>query len=582
MSSEDIYQYDIDTELLKELKNIPNLPSSTRTVEYKKHREDISNLTKHFPEDVKIDERLYCIINNLKEPLKCPVCRGKMKFRRLSSGYQGKTCSAKCGQKIQTIELSDNGVTVKQSAARKRLETINERYGEDAFSTMAKKREENMKSIVMDDGRTAAEHRTQKRLKTASIVGDDGLTSYQRVAYNNHKRGGYTKQNSIKRHNTLMNDIIDGKNGYQRIGEKSKETLDTIVDGGKTLRQLASVKMSESILGEKVLELLNDADYLKSKTTFEISSELGVAESTIVKRRNKLGIPHPATPQSSLERIVLDIIKKYYSGEIICNTRRIITPKEIDIYIPDLNLAFEVNGIYRHGERQGKYRGYHLNKTRMCKEVGVRLIHIFENEILEKRHIVESRIKNILGKSKRIYARKCSVVECTSKQATEFMERNHIQGPCGSRFRYGLMYNNEIVAMMTFGLPRNKNTSEQYELIRYCSEAGTTIVGGASKLLKHFIKTNKPKSIISYCDRRWGTGNLYTSIGFEFVVETRPNYFYFKQGSIELHSRNKFQKHKLSKVLESFDESLSEWENMKANGYDRIWDCGNLVYKWCK
>ena len=44
-------------------------------------------------------------------------------------------------------------------------------------------------------------------------------------------------------------------------------------------------------------------------------------------------------------------------------------------------------------------------------------------------------------------------------------------------------------------------------------------------------------------------------------------------------SRIQFQKHKLKDKLETFDPNITEWENMKANGYDRIWDCGNMVFE---
>ena len=58
-----------------------------------------------------------------------------------------------------------------------------------------------------------------------------------------------------------------------------------------------------------------------------------------------------------------------------------------------------------------------------------------------------------------------------------------------------------------------------------------------------------------------------------------PNYWYFKGNVLQLESRVKYQKHKLKSLLEFFDESKTEVENMKANGYNRIFDCGNLVYE---
>ena len=95
-------------------------------------------------------------------------------------------------------------------------------------------------------------------------------------------------------------------------------------------------------------------------------------------------------------------------------------------------------------------------------------------------------------------------------------------------------------------------------------------------MLKHFERTYNPKSIISYADRRWSKGNLYSKIGFKQVSTSKPNYWYIVDGQLE--SRVKYQKHKLKNILEHFDESKSEVQNTKDNGYNRIFDCGNLVY----
>lgn len=138
---------------------------------------------------------------------------------------------------------------------------------------------------------------------------------------------------------------------------------------------------------------------------------------------------------------------------------------------------------------------------------------------------------------------------------------------------------------MTFGKLRsalgNKNIkNNNWELYRFCSKINTVIIGGASKLLKHFINHHSPDKIISYSDKRWSVGNLYESIGFKLTSNGVPNYWYFGRGnSYKRHHRFAFAKHTLSKKLKTFDNSLSEWENMKNNGYDRIWDCGSIKFE---
>ena len=128
---------------------------------------------------------------------------------------------------------------------------------------------------------------------------------------------------------------------------------------------------------------------------------------------------------------------------------------------------------------------------------------------------------------------------------------------------------------MTFGKPRfNKNY--EYELIRYATKSGYHVIGGAGKLLSYFEKTYKPKSLVSYADRRWSQGKLYYALNFKLDHISSPNYWYVYGCDIE--SRLKYQKHKLSRLLEIYDSNLSEYENMKNNGYRRIYDCGNFVF----
>ena len=116
-----------------------------------------------------------------------------------------------------------------------------------------------------------------------------------------------------------------------------------------------------------------------------------------------------------------------------------------------------------------------------------------------------------------------------------------------------------------------------YELVRYCTIKSFTIVGGAGKLLKHFSNITTCNSIISYADKRWSSGGLYKQLGFTLIKTTTPNYWYTRNYTERLH-RFGYQKHTLKDKLSIFDENLSEWENMKANGYTRIWDCGHLKY----
>jgi hypothetical protein len=139
----------------------------------------------------------------------------------------------------------------------------------------------------------------------------------------------------------------------------------------------------------------------------------------------------------------------------------------------------------------------------------------------------------------------------------------------------GLYYNNELVAIGTFGKSRYDKKYD-WELLRYASKLNTTVIGGFSKILNNFINLYSPKNILTYCDRSTSTGQVYFKSGFQLVNSTNPNYFYFKNSSV--FSREQYQKHKLSTKLNIFDNSLTEYENMIVNGFDRFWDCGNYKF----
>lgn len=284
--------------------------------------------------------------------------------------------------------------------------------------------------------------------------------------------------------------------------------------------------------------------------------------------------------KSKQEKEVLYFIKEIYTGNIIENARNIIDDFEIDIYLPDLNLGIEYNGLYWHSEdKRGKT--YHLDKTNQAEKIGINILHIFSNEWEQKPDIWKSIIKNKLCiNDKIVYARNCDIKSISSEQSKLFLNENHLQGNINSSIKYGLFHNNELISIMTFGKSRF-NKKYEYEIHRLCTKINYRVIGGASKLFSHFIKDYNPNSIISYCDKRYANGKVYNKLGFILQKISKPNYWYTKN-NLEILSRICFQKHKLKNKLKNYNSNLTEWENMKNNGWNRIWDCGNFVFIWNK
>lgn len=281
--------------------------------------------------------------------------------------------------------------------------------------------------------------------------------------------------------------------------------------------------------------------------------------------------------RSLFEEEVYQFVVDNTHYDVETNTKSILGGLELDIYIPELRLAIECNGDYWHSEIF-KDSNYHIMKTAQCNKLGIELIHIFEYEWNTHRECVQSIILNSLGKSNKIYARNTYIKEIDSSKAREFLERNHLQGYASSNINIALMYENDIVYVVTFGNPRFDRVVN-YELIRACSKLNSTVVGGFSKVLKYFCEKYNANNILTYVDRAKFNANVYRKNNFQFLNYTTPSYVWSNGNKIV--SRYAAMKHKLiENNLGTVDESESDI--MHRLGYFKIYNCGNLKLIWNK
>ena len=330
------------------------------------------------------------------------------------------------------------------------------------------------------------------------------------------------------------------------------------------------------------LDLLRDKDMLA--TLFPKLSVQCIADTyklhaqTVYYYLNKHGFREPY--KSTFEKEIVFYLESLGITNIITNKRSIIG-KELDIFLPDYNLAIEYNGIYWHHDKiQHITPTYHYEKFKKCEDIGIELFTIFSDSWGSCKEIWKRKIKMKLKLSdRRIYARNTKVVDLTAAQTRDILDNNHIQGYCTAEYCYGLMYDTELVAVMTFSSKRTaigKNYGDNsFELVRYVTSC--TVVGGASKLLSHFIKSIAPNIVYSFSDNQYSVGNLYKQLGFSLVRENKAGYRYYNPDNKISYHRYNFSKHKL--VALGYDEDKTEKVIMDERGFLRIWDCGTRT--WC-
>ena len=278
------------------------------------------------------------------------------------------------------------------------------------------------------------------------------------------------------------------------------------------------------------------------------------------------GCPRCGVSASKLEIEIVNFIKTFYLGEIITNSKDIIPPMELDIYVPSLNLAIEFNGGYWHSEKF-KDRNYHLLKYNLCKEKGIRLISIWEWEILKDKEKIKNFIKNIIIKKTKLGARKLQIKEVSIKEQREFLDVNHLQGYVPCSLALGLYLNDELIQIMTLRAKDKKN--KVFEIGRLATKVGYSVIGGAERLFKNLLSLIDYEEIISYNNMDKFTGEVYERLGLTFENITIP--YGWIRNNVYL-PRYSTQKNKL--IQKGFDKNKSESEIMRDEGFSKIYLTG--------
>lgn len=281
---------------------------------------------------------------------------------------------------------------------------------------------------------------------------------------------------------------------------------------------------------------------------------------------------------SSGEDEVYDYIVSLLPNEkIYSSSRKLLWPQELDIYIPSHNLAIEYNGLYWHSEAH-KSKSYHYDKWKLCKDRGVQLVQIWEDDW--KNPNTQARIKEMLkhklgvSSAPRVPGRKTQPKHITYLEAKTFLNNNHIQGEAKGSLYVGLEHKETLVAVMVVG---PASPDGRYYLHRYATQG--IVQGGFNKLLKYAeSQLADITTWVTFADHEVSTGNLYTSSGFVAIKEIKPDYKYVVKNKRE-HKFNYRKSAFKSREDLKYREDLTELKLAKLNKLPRVWDSGKTRYE---
>lgn len=413
-------------------------------------------------------------------------------------------------------------------------ETNRKKYGTDWYLSTKEAHEKSEQTKL--DRYGSKTYNNQEQMKITKKV------KYNNENYNNRQKCKETMQNKYGVSNAFQ--LISTKESILDNLAKNKEYT-------KLFRECISSR-------EKSIELLKDKNY----SYFDLVKLFNAPYYTIQYWATRLElkdyINYTFTGKSHYEDDIVEFIKSLNINNIKRN-EKILNGLEIDIYLPDYNLGIEFNGTYWHSDLY-KDKNYHFNKSLEAQKQNIRLVHIYQYEWDDdcQRDKIKSLLRIALGKVReRIYARDCEIRQITNKEAKVLNNKVHLQNHRNAKVTYGLFYNNELVQLMSFSHHKNY----EWEIVRGCPGSNNIVIGGVSKLFKHFIRDYSPKEIFSYCDFNKFDGKSYEALGMKFIDYTGPDMKYIIKDSV-------------------INRQPAKYKEIKNSIDARIYGAGSLKYLW--
>ena len=427
-------------------------------------------------------------------------------------------------------------------------------------------------------------HYDLKKPKTLSKV-HSAKTKEQRYGdanYNNREQASNTCLEKYNVDNPAKVDLFM-KNAYQtKIDKYGLDNCNNWVKGHETRidnfgsleesYRITTLHRQETLLDEygvdNIAKLEETKEKIKISTRNTFQEKYGVDCYWLLPDAKRSNDSKNSSYNVAFEQL---LIQNNISFEREVTVGRFIYDFKVNDYLIEINPAATHNITWSPYSDTGIDKKYHKNKSDNAIKHGYRCIHIWEWDDYNK------IIKQLLLTKTKIYARNCDIKNVELQEAKEFINKNHLQGYARDSIRIGLYHNNELISIMTFGKPRYNLTAD-YELIRYCSSC--TVIGGAEKIFKYFLKTYNPEFVVSYCDTAKFAGNVYNKLGFEYITSTLSHHWFnFKTKQHILDSL--LRKRGFDQLFNTnFGKGTSNSDLMIQHGFVEVVDSGQTTYMY--
>lgn len=434
---------------------------------YETYKNDILNLINGFVYIKELEALSFYINDDIKT---CPTCGSKF-LRRT------KYCCNRCTQRSPEVK-------------NKAKQTKLEKYGDPYYRNV----EQSRKTRLERYGDPGFTNREKCKKTVQERYGVDNISKTKEVVEK-------IRQTKLERY---------GDPGFNNREQAAKTCLERY--GVENLffsreRQKEFSRLNPNNLLNKHKDLNKDfleKNFIKDNRFLirECCEYFGTCDTSIKKYKKQFGITVKNKKYYRYSRVQQSIFDKIDYKNKDMNVHRVLDGNlEIDIFLEDLNIGIEYNGLFYHQiDRDHFFREY--KKFLSAKEHNIKLCQIYECDNI---NLWLSKISHLVGHSRRIFARKCQIKELETNELKSFIDENSLDNFYKDNYGekgFGLVYSGELLSVLSF----TKN-----EINQICTKKGFCVVGGFSKLIKHFEK--QCKDFVIRHNNKFGITDVFSKVG---------------------------------------------------------------------